>query len=132
MKLLALLFYSTTFLSACAFDIVEIKQTPTSLKSSEVLKPSLELEEEAKVSLGTGYSRTLKAKTRWAYVGSISYGDVFKTKDQILTVEASNIHEAYIVISSGNLVGFYLPVENSFSPLSNPIELKLREIEIQQ
>ena len=119
-------------LNACAFDVIHVKQIPTSLESSNNPASLLELEEETTVSLGAGYKRTLKAKTRWEYVGKTSYGDVFKTKDQVLTVEASNIYEAYIVVSSSKLVGFYLPVEKTFSPLSDPKVLKLREIEPKQ
>lgn len=47
-------------------------------------------------------------------VGTDPHGDVYKTEDQILTVEASNVYEAFIVISAGDLVGFYLPVEDAF------------------
>jgi len=119
-------------LNACAFDIVRVKQIPVSLESSHNPKSSLELQEEATVRMESGYSRTLKAKTRWEYVGKISNGDVFKTKDQVLTVEASNIYEAYIVISSEKLVGFYLPIEKSFSPLSEPKVLNMMMIEREQ
>ena len=115
-------------LNACAFDVVHIKQTPVQLEQGQISERSFELKKEVNISLGTGYSRTLKTGTKWDYVGMISHGDVFKTKDQILTIEASNIYEAYIVISSGKLVGFYLPVEKSFSPLNNQIELIMNEI----
>jgi hypothetical protein len=52
-------------------------------------------------------------------------GDVFRTADQVLTVEASHIHEAYIVVWGSMLRGFYLPVEGTFSPLSSPVDLSL-------
>jgi hypothetical protein len=90
------------------------------------------LEKEEKIDLGTGYSRVIKDGTKWDYVGTIENGDVYNTKDQVLTVEASNIHEAYIVISSGKLIGFYLPVEKTFSPLSEFRELKIKEVPINQ
>jgi hypothetical protein len=38
---------------------------------------------------------------------------VYATRDRVLTVEASNVHEAYIVVSNGKLVGFFLPVEKT-------------------
>lgn len=116
-----------TFLLACAFDIVHVKQIPVKLEPTQISKSSFELEKEITFGLGTGFTRTLKAGTKWDYVGMISYGDIFKTYDQILTVEASNIYEAYIVVSSRKLVGFYLPVEQSFSPLNKPIGLAMRE-----
>ncbi len=114
--------------NACAFDLVHVKQIPTQIESTQLSLSSFELIDEIDVSLGTGYSRKLKKGTKWHYVGTISYGDVFKTNDQILTVEASNIHEAYLVVSSSKLVGFYLPAEKSFSPLNDSKELKIREI----
>lgn len=115
-------------LSSCAFDLVHVKQIPTQIESTHLSKSPFKLEKEVKVSLGTGYSRKLKQGTKWNYIGMISYGDVYKTNDQILTVEASNIYEAYIVVSSGKLVGFYLPAEQSYSPLSDSKELYFEKI----
>ena len=81
------------------------------------------IEKEINIKLDTGYNRKLKQNTKWNYVGKISYGEVFKTRDQILTVEGSNIYEAYMVISDGKLVGFYLPAEKSYTPLRESVEL---------
>ena len=118
----------TFLLTGCAFDVVHVKQFPANLDSGQAPKNSCFLEKEVNVDLGTGYSRTLRPGTRWDYAGSIPQGEVFKTKDQILTVEASHIHEAYIVVSSGKLVGFYLPVEKTFSPLNAPQELSMKNL----
>jgi hypothetical protein len=127
----ALIIFNAFSLS-CAFDLVHVKQLPTKLDTTQQKSPSFILEKEEKIDLGTGYSRVIKAGTKWDYVGTTKNGDVYNTKDQILTVEASNIYEAYIVISSGKLVGFYLPVEKTFSPLSEFRELKIKEIPINQ
>ena len=121
-------FICISFLNACAFNVIHVKQIPTVMKKHETVTKSLELQEDVTVKIGHGYKRTLKANTRWEYVGKITQGDVYKTKDQVLTVEASHIYEAYIVISSGRLVGFYLPVEKTFSPLGKPTVLNMREI----
>ena len=122
------IFILILILNACAFDLAHVKQIPTQIESTQLSKSSFELLDEVNISLYGGYSRKLKKGTIWHYVGTISYGDIFKTDDQILTVEASNIYEAYIVITSSKIVGFYLPVEKTFSPVSNPKELKLREV----
>jgi hypothetical protein len=114
-------------LNACAFDVMHVKKIPIQTELTNLSKSPFELEKEVNVSLGTGYNRKLKQGTMWRYVGTILYGDVFKTNDQILTVEGSNIYEAYIVVLSGKLVGFFLPVDHSFSPLSEPKELYIRE-----
>jgi hypothetical protein len=116
------------FLNACAFDLMHVKQLPAKLDTNAEARSSFVLEKEETIDLGTGYTRVLKAGTRWNYVGKIENGDVFKTKDQILTVEASNIHEAYIVVSSEKIVGFYLPVEKTFSQLSTAKPLKITPV----
>ena len=115
-------------LQACAFDVARVKQIPTQLETSSSTNRSFEMDMEVSVHLDTGYSRVLKKGSRWACVGTIPEGDVYRTKDQILTIEGSNIHEAFIVVKSQNLIGFYLPVERTFSPLSNPIALSTKEI----
>ena len=87
------------------------------LVSAQPIKAPLVLDEDLEVNLGTGYSRTLNAGVTWTNVGHISNGDVYKTDDQILTIEGSNIYEAYLVVKDDALIGFYLPVERAFSPL---------------
>lgn len=119
-------FILAMLLTACAFDLVHVKQIPAQIETTQISKSPFELEKEVNVSCGTGYSEKLKQGTRWNYVGTIKYGDVYKTNDQILTVEGSNIYEACIVVSEGHLIGFYIPGNQTFSPLSSkkflPIE----------
>ncbi len=116
-------------ISSCAFDLIHLKQIPTQLDMSASPNHPFLLEKEVKISLGTGYSSTLKPGTKWSFIGRIPYGAVYMTKDQVLTVEASNIYEAYIVVESGRLVGFYLPVERSFTPVSNTQILITKELD---
>jgi hypothetical protein len=61
----------------------------------------------------------------WHPAGALPQGGVFKTQDQVLTVEGSNIHEAYIVVKEARLVGFYLPANGTYSPLEQPVDLQL-------
>jgi hypothetical protein len=72
-----------------------------------------------------GYARTLLKGTRWDLIGTIPEGEVYKPKDQVLTVECSHVHEAYLVVSGGTLIGFYLPVEKGFVPISPTIKLPI-------
>ncbi|MCP3932817.1 MAG: hypothetical protein GY705_27405 [Bacteroidetes bacterium] len=112
----------------CAFDIVHIDQVPVQYEKKNVQRSGFKLQDEVNVSLGTGYSRTLNKGTEWHYVSTISQGDIFKTNDQILTVEGSNIFEAFIVVSDKQLVGFFLPVEETYSPLSTAKSLPMVNI----
>jgi hypothetical protein len=112
-------------MSGCAFDVIHVEQTTAKLETSSACGQDFRLVEAVEIRLTGGYSRSLKKDTRWNCVGTIEQGHVYRTKDQILTVEASNIYEAYIVISDNKLVGFYLPVEHSFSPLKDPLPLTI-------
>ena len=109
-------------LAACAPAVVQV---PTSSMTPSEGK-HLELSDTVYVSLSTGYTTVLKAQTTWALVGQIEQGEVYKTRDQVVTVEGSHIHEAYLVVKDGALVGFYLPVERTFSPLSEEVVLPLK------
>lgn len=113
----------------CAFDVIKIKKIPVQPDTSFPPKEMIVVEENLIIELSTGYKRTIEKGTKWKYVSQISYGDVFKTKDQILTIEGSNIYEAFIVVSEKQLVGFYLPVEQAFSPLSKPISFKHKMVD---
>lgn len=114
--------------AGCAFDLVHVKQTPTTFTSSDCPINEMHMTASTKASLGTGYSSTIKEGTNWTCIGRIEEGFVYKSKDQILKVEASNIYEAYIVFSEGQLVGFYLPAEKTYSPISKKIALPLENI----
>lgn len=112
----------------CAFDIVHIDQIPVQYVKVNTQQSGFKLENEVNVDLGTGYSRKLNKGTEWYYISTISQGDIFKTNDQILTVEGSNIFEAFIVMSEKKLVGFFLPVEETYFSLSTAKSLPMVNI----
>jgi len=114
-------------LAGCPFDVIRVEQVPAQLVSAASSKPAFVLEQDVPISLGFGYNRVLRKGTRWTYVGAIANGDVYKTSDQVLTGEASNIHEAYIVVEGRKLVGFYLPVERTYTPAVESKSLPTKE-----
>ncbi|OIR15141.1 hypothetical protein GALL_42600 [mine drainage metagenome] len=118
---LASVLYLAMFSGGCAFDIVSVKQRPTAFSQMGEPGPLMVLQYEATVGIGTGFTTTLKRGTTWRIVGRIPAGDVYETRDQVVTVEASNIHEARPVINNGAVVGFYLPVERTFVRASEAV-----------
>jgi len=110
-------------LAGCAFNLVHVKQIPTTFTPSAETGPKLELAQPVKALLGTSYPTLLKAGTRWVQVGTSDQGEVFSTRDQIVTVEASHMHEADIVVSNSLLTGFLLKVERTFAPVTRPVPL---------
>ncbi len=119
-SLLGVLGVVAVLLAACASTVV---QEPTQLTPSA--GKSFRLTRAAEVPLSTGYSTTLRANTRWELVGTVAQGEVYRTKDQIVTVEGAHIHESYVVVKQGVLVGFYLPVERTFAPVTPGMPLSI-------
>lgn len=70
------------------------------------------------VTFNSGYERTIQKDSPWKLVGSVPQGKVYASLGSVFSVEGAHVHEAYLVVTKGNLVGFYLPVEKSFSPLN--------------
>jgi hypothetical protein len=116
------------FLAGCAFDISYVKQLPATFTASTNNVESFVLDRPVKATLGTGFPTRLNAGTRWQQVGETEYGKVFATKDQVVTVEASNIYEAQLVVSNQFITGFYLIVENKFAPVTRPIRIETQPI----
>jgi hypothetical protein len=114
---------------ACAIPVRQVPLAkPIELASGE----SFTLSSEADFSIGTGYSRTLRSGTHWTLYGSIDAGKVFRSPHQALTVEGYNVHEAYLVIKDNTLIGFYLPVEKTFTPISKAVPLSIENLKVSQ
>lgn len=125
-KSFLLAFYTCLLVNGCAFDVYQVALTPVQIDTLVEFKAAFELRKDVKLDIGFGYERHLLKGTVWNHLGTIDYGDVYSSKDQLLTIEASNIYEACLVIFNGRLVGFYLPVEDSYSPLSDPVQLPMQ------
>jgi hypothetical protein len=111
--------------AGCAFDLSHLKQSPAQYEAVSAPGPTWVLGDDLKVRIAAGGARPLKKGTRWRLVGKIKEGDVLKTADQIVIVEASNQFEAYPVVAQGKVVGFFLPVEQSFTPSNPPVAINL-------
>ncbi len=105
-------------LAACAPPVTQL---PTQLTSGT--GKSFRLTREAEADIGTGRSTTLRANTRWELVGTVSLGEVYRTRDQVVTLRGDGIHEGYIVVRERTLVGFYLPVERALCPVTQNLPL---------
>lgn len=102
----------------CAFDISHVTRVPTTFTSAD--GSGWTLQQNQSISVGSGFPTKLRHGTRWQLAGRIPQGDVYRSSDQVVTVEASNIYEAMVVLQGDKLVGFYLPVERSFVAASQP------------
>jgi hypothetical protein len=113
-------------LGACA----TVQYTPAQLSSLSVSdtaeQPARTLAQAASFSPDNGYRRELRAGSGWRHVGTIPEGDVYRPVGDVFTIEAADVHEAYLVVRGDALVGFYLPAKRGFSPLSPPQPLRFK------
>ena len=115
-------------LAGCAFNLSTVKQQPVTFTAKAEVATGFVLLQDVKVKLGTGFPTYLRRDTRWRAVGTTEYGTVFATKDQIVTVEESHIHEAQLVVTNQSITGFYFPVEKTFAPVSRPIPIETKTL----
>ena len=86
------------------------------------------LQRSVAVDLRSGYSSVdLQPNSEWRAVGSIPQGEVLKPISTVLTVNAGDKYEAYLVVNQNQLVGIYLPVESAFVNATQPVNIYLAE-----
>lgn len=112
---------ASALLAGCAFDVIHVDQEAVQYKPTTAPGPALTLQDDVNVSIADHGSATpLKKGTTWRKVGKIDAGDVFAPQGQVVTVEASNAYEAEPVIAHGEVVGFFLVVQHTFTPADPP------------
>jgi hypothetical protein len=116
-----------TFLVGCAFDVAHIQYRPSQFTPVSEFPKYFVMKDSVEITEGpcAYYSRKLRQGTTWDFVGTIPEGEIYKPGDQVLTIEASHVYEAYLVLSNNSLVGFYLVVERAFAALPNPRKLPI-------
>lgn len=117
----------TFTLTACA---PMIATSPAVLTQAQpTMAPQrIQLNAEAPIKFDTGYTRTLRDKSTWSRIGQIPQGDVYRPVGTVFTIEGRQVHEAYLVVNDRRLVGFYLPGEERYSPLSTAVPLAFGEM----
>lgn len=114
-----------SILSGCAADVVrhpvQLSPAPGAAALRYVSTQPVSL------YLDSGYERLIRPGTEFAEVGRIRQGRVLKPTSTTFTIEGAHIHEAYPVLEGARIVGFFLPAEQAFSPLSQPASLLLEE-----
>jgi hypothetical protein len=91
--------------------------------SGTATQGSVRLARTVAVTPITGYTKSVKAGSMWQRVGVVPQGVVYRPVGDVFAIEGANMHEAYLVVAEGDLVGFYLPGEAAFSPLPERVPL---------
>jgi hypothetical protein len=121
---LRLLVTSIVILAGCFFDLPDVRYSPVAYEAIYPIQHFFTLAEDVYIPQAScWYSRTLRKNTRWELVGRFAGNEVFRSREQTFTIECTNTYEAYIVKSENQLIGFFLPVQNGFVKLGNPISL---------
>lgn len=114
----ALFLYS--LLAACS-DIKGEPATMTPVNSAAA--GQITIASDVDIEMSAGADRTLRQDTVWLAAGSVAQGVVYKPLDTVFTLERTNVHEAYLVLSGGKLVGYYLPAEHSYVAQIKPVDV---------
>ena len=114
-------------LSGCAFNVIKMPTQAAKLAPASGPEKTFKLVESITITPPHEYQRTLKKGTVWKRIGILPQGEVYNSKDQVLTIEASHVYEAYLVVKQKMLVGFYLPVEKAFTPMDTKVELPIQQ-----
>ena len=118
MSIKYLILFALIFISACA----SVTKQRVALQAAAHAETIL-ITKPISLHLDTGYKRDIKPDSRWSYVGDIVKGKVYKPVDDVFSIEGTQRYEAYLVISKGRVVGFYLPASSNFSPLTDQVAL---------
>jgi hypothetical protein len=90
---------------------------------------TLELASPAAILLDSGHERRLARGTTLSELGRIGEGRVFKPTNASVSPQGARRVEAWPVLRKNLVVGFYLPDERAFAPLSRPAPLQIEEAE---
>lgn len=124
----ATLFFSSLLCVACAFNLATIKYEPAELIATKNHPDTFTLQEDVVLDKSPcNYDRILRSGTRWETVGRLEQGHVYRSRDQIVTIECSHIYEAYLVVRDETLLGVYLPVEDGYVALKKQYTLTLEK-----
>lgn len=112
--------------AGCAPEVLRVPIQPVA-QAPGGRAATIAVRQPAVLNLGTGYPRTLAAGSRWRLAGALPQGLVYQAAQGVFTVEGANIHEAYLVLRGREVVGFYLPAEQAYSPLKDAVMLVLED-----
>jgi hypothetical protein len=112
-------------LFACAAELV---RSPATLVASSSPVQTMQVSKLTVLDFGPGLSKQLLPGSRWALLGSVTQGKVYKPIDSVLTIHGANAHEAYLVVEAGRVVGFYLPGERAWSALEKPAAIEINAV----
>lgn len=124
---------------ACAFMVVAGGCTPKSTRVQDaaatpasVPSGGFMLATKTRASLPNNTaSIILAAGSIWVPAGTIPEGEQYKKQGGVLMVNSwstmgweTRNQEAYLVVKDDTLVGIYLPVDDKFVPVKEPVALK--------
>lgn len=114
---------ATVLVSGCSVTQVPVGEPLVAQDNS----PSVALQTPVHIELAGARDVLLRAATIWESIGTIERGTVYSSEDQLVVVESYNTRQAYIVVDDDQVVGYYLPVENSFVEVE-PVKIDFADI----
>ena len=101
----------TIIIAGCSAQMVELSAPMTVIEVDEGV---YHLKENVTIQARNAEPIKLRAGTNWRHIGTIEQGNVFDTKDQVVIINAFDVHEAALVTKDGYIKGFYLKASKTF------------------
>jgi hypothetical protein len=110
-------------LNACA-QKVEFTPAPLLFPEATAIDGSADVTLPVAVEIRSNYSGQLTTQSRWRRAGRLPEGNVYRRIGSVNSIRVDEqMSEAYLVVRANMLVGYYLPVQSTFSPLTPAIPL---------
>lgn len=115
---------AVVLLGTLALACPEVVRTRTSFSPAPPGDPPriIAIKDGVRVLGKAGDGQRIPSGSTWKLVGAVGEGDVYRRADGPF-IESQNAHEAYLVVTNDQVVGFYLPGEGAFAPLLQPVGL---------
>jgi hypothetical protein len=98
-------------LAACGTPIGTVS-TDAELRPAPQEANPFVLASDMRVRHAAGQIVVLPRGSRWSPAGSCTQGTIYRRADGVLELRARYAHEAYLVVSDGRLVAFYIPARS--------------------
>jgi hypothetical protein len=115
--------------ASSSFYLIDLVTVPAPLTPAAGPERRYVLPRKLRVRSQGGRTRAIVADTTWAEHGTIAQGTVYRPVDSVFRVYAFKAVEAYLVVSDGKVVGFWLPAEQAFNPAQGRARIALKPVE---
>lgn len=117
---------SAILIAAAIVGCTSIDHSPAGPMATPARTESRTLVEPVRLVVAGARVVEVESGTVFDVVGEITEGEVLAPRGRGLVLTGPHSYEAYLVVADGRATGFYLPVENAFTPVRDGVSVRFR------